>query len=85
MNEMWLKLFADASGHNFVNGAHFFCTVAQAMHQILVDHARRRNALKRGQPVMHMSHKEFANLAHEAPDELLLAVHDALEYLQEGG
>jgi RNA polymerase sigma-70 factor, ECF subfamily len=35
---------------SFVNRAHFYGAAAEAMRRILVDHARRRNAGKRGGP-----------------------------------
>jgi hypothetical protein len=36
---------------NFANRWHFFAAAAEAMRRILVDHARRKQALKRGGPV----------------------------------
>jgi RNA polymerase sigma factor (TIGR02999 family) len=47
VNEAYLKLF----GHSeiqFVDRAHFFALVSQAMRRILVDHARTRGAVRRG-------------------------------------
>ena len=47
VNEAYLKLF----GHSeiqFVDRAHFFAVVSQAMRRILVDHARTRAAIRRG-------------------------------------
>ena len=35
----------------FANARHFFAAAADAMRRILVDHARRKRALKRGGPV----------------------------------
>jgi RNA polymerase sigma factor (TIGR02999 family) len=78
VHELWLKLFGKAPNRNFASQKHFFCTAAKAMRQILVGYARRRDAKKRGERV-NMSTTEFANLAHEAPDELLLAVDEALD------
>jgi RNA polymerase sigma-70 factor (ECF subfamily) len=46
VNEVYLKLF----GHSevqFVDRAHFFAVVSQAMRRILVDHARMRAAARR--------------------------------------
>jgi RNA polymerase sigma factor (TIGR02999 family) len=78
VSELWLKLFGKDPNRNFANQKHFFCTATKAMRQILVGHARRRDAEKRGERV-DMPTTEFANLAHEAPDELVLAVHEALD------
>jgi RNA polymerase sigma factor (sigma-70 family) len=36
---------------SFANRRHFFAAAAEAMRRILVDHARRKQALKRGGPV----------------------------------
>jgi len=47
VHEAYLKLF----GHSeiqFVDRAHFFAVVSQAMRRILVDHARARAAARRG-------------------------------------
>jgi RNA polymerase sigma factor (TIGR02999 family) len=47
VNEAYLKL-AGQSGLSFANRAGFFALAAKAMRQLLVDHARARNAAKRG-------------------------------------
>jgi len=47
VHEAYLKLFEGAEVH-FVNRAHFFALVSQAMRRILVDHARARAAAHRG-------------------------------------
>ena len=47
VNEAYLKL-VDADGVALRNRAHFFAVSARAMRAILVDHARARNAAKRG-------------------------------------
>src|SRR3954452_6640502 len=46
VNDAYLQL-AD-QGANWQNRAHFFAIAAQLMRRIMVDHARRRQALKRG-------------------------------------
>jgi RNA polymerase sigma factor (TIGR02999 family) len=47
VNEAYLRL-ADHADPRWRNRAHFFAICAQLMRQILVDHARRRGARKRG-------------------------------------
>jgi len=47
VNEAYLKL-SSATATEWINKAHFFGVAAHAMRQILVDHARREQALKRG-------------------------------------
>jgi RNA polymerase sigma factor (TIGR02999 family) len=46
VNEVYLKLFR-GSEVQFVDRAHFFAVVSQAMRRILVDHARMRSAARR--------------------------------------
>jgi RNA polymerase sigma factor (TIGR02999 family) len=46
VNEAYLKLFGRAE-IQFVDRAHFFAAVSQAMRRILVDHARARAAARR--------------------------------------
>jgi RNA polymerase sigma-70 factor, ECF subfamily len=46
VHEAYLRL-VDQSSPNFKNRRHFFGVAARLMRQILVDHARRRNAAKR--------------------------------------
>jgi RNA polymerase sigma factor (TIGR02999 family) len=47
IHEAWLRLVA-ADQRGFENRAHFFALAARAMRQVLIDHARRRGAEKRG-------------------------------------
>jgi len=47
VNEAYLKLFGHAE-IQFVDRAHFFAVVSQAMRRILVDHARARATARRG-------------------------------------
>jgi RNA polymerase sigma factor (TIGR02999 family) len=47
VNEAFIRLF-DGEQPHFENRAHFFAIAARAMRRVLVDHARRRLADKRG-------------------------------------
>jgi RNA polymerase sigma factor (TIGR02999 family) len=47
VHEAYLRLI-DQRNVNWQNRAHFFAIASQAMRRIIVDHARRHNALKRG-------------------------------------
>jgi RNA polymerase sigma factor (TIGR02999 family) len=80
-NDAWLKLFPDGKSAIFENRGHFFGTAAIVMHRILVDHARRRLAIKRGGDLhkTQLSDTQFVELAHPASDEVIEAVHEALE------
>ena len=52
VHEAFLKL-ANHERLELADRRHFLCTAARAMRQILVDHARRRSALKRGGGMPH--------------------------------
>ena len=78
VNDAWLKLFPAGTNPKFENRPYFFKAAGNAMHLILVDHARRKNAAKRGKKE-EMSDTQFAEFVHPAPDDLILAVHEALE------
>jgi RNA polymerase sigma factor (TIGR02999 family) len=60
--------------------SHFFGLAAQAMRQILVDHARSRNYQKRGGEAERVSFDEAANFAEERAWELI-ALDEALQEL----
>ena len=47
VNEVFLKLFGTEALEKVQDRAHFFALAAKAMRQILVDHARQRQAAKR--------------------------------------
>ena len=50
IHEVYLKL-CQQEGANWTDKNHFLAVACQSMRRILVDHARRRGALKRGHPV----------------------------------
>jgi RNA polymerase sigma-70 factor (ECF subfamily) len=80
VNEAYLRL-VDQRRVDWRNRAHFFGVAAQMMRQILVDHARRHNAGKRGDGLQHVSIDEV-----EAPapgDHMsVLALDQALGRLE---
>ena len=83
VNEAYLRLI-DQRRVQWRNRAHFFGVAANLMRRILVDHARRRLADKRGGDVQRISigGVEPADPASEATQAVdLLALHDALERL----
>lgn len=76
VHEAWLKL-ADQGGVDWQGRAHFFGFAARVMRQVLVDHARKHDAARRGGGWARVS---LSNVEPAAEDEFeLLAVHDALE------
>jgi RNA polymerase sigma factor (TIGR02999 family) len=82
VNDAWLKLFPEGQNPQFKGRAYFFGAAAEVMRRVLIDHARGRNALKRGVRV-EKSETEFAEFSHPAPDELLIAVDEALKRFAE--
>jgi RNA polymerase sigma factor (TIGR02999 family) len=55
VHEAYLRLVGPVGGRNFASRQHFFAAAADAMRRILVDSARRKQALKRGARPKHLS------------------------------
>jgi RNA polymerase sigma factor (TIGR02999 family) len=79
-HEAFLRLLAPQALAGTRDRSHFLAAAARAMRQILVDHARRRAADKRGggQEVLPLD-EALDHLARQKLD--VLAVHEALEEL----
>ena len=79
VHEAWMRLTqGDVS---WENRAHFFGAAAEGMRRILIEHARRRAAQKRGGGLPHVTFDELAVAAVD-PDVDLLAMDDALKALE---
>jgi RNA polymerase sigma factor (TIGR02999 family) len=79
VHEAFVRLI-DQSGIDWKSRAHFFAIAAEVMRHVLVDHARRRNAVKRGASVQRVTLNESADVAGR--DEIdVLALDEALEEL----
>jgi RNA polymerase sigma-70 factor (ECF subfamily) len=81
VNEVYMRL-ADAHDIDWKNRAHFFGTAAIMMRRILVDHARSRNAGKRGGAAERIS-LENAFVYADAQSWQVVALHEALTRLEE--
>lgn len=79
VNEAYLRMIDQTRVH-WRDRAHFFGVAAQMMRRILVDHARSRDAAKRGGGEYQFSLDEVC-LPFKGRSEDLLAVDDALESL----
>lgn len=79
VHEAYLRL-VDQTRVNWQNRAHFFGVAAQIMRRLLVDHARKHNAEKRGQEFQKLSLDENIDRAVERSAELV-ALDDALKTL----
>lgn len=81
VHEAYLRL-ADGATPDWQDRAHFFAVASTAMRRILIDHAKQRNAEKRGGTSMHVdfdpSHFGDAGAAANADPTSLLALDDAL-------
>lgn len=78
VHEAYLRL-ANRSNSSIENRPYFFAIAARVMRQVLVDHARRRKAAKRGS--VKVALEMAANLPHEQ-DADLLALNRALDALE---
>ncbi len=81
VNELYMKL-VDQRRVQWRNRAHFFGSAAHIMRRILVDHARVRDAGKRGKGAKPVSLQEISDVAVK-PDVDLIALDDALSALAE--
>ena len=79
VHEVWLRLVVP-NRSKWQNRAHFFAAASEAMRRILVDHARRKQRLKRGGGAEHEELEENT-IVLAVPAEELLAVDEAMEQL----
>jgi RNA polymerase sigma factor (TIGR02999 family) len=80
VHDAWLRLGGDAQP-NWQNRAHFFGAAAEAMRRILIDRARRRQALRHGGGQERINVDDLELAAATDDDDQLLAVHEALDKL----
>lgn len=69
VHEAYLKLVGGNGAWN--DRAHFFALASTAMRQLLVDHARRRHADKRGGGAIHVTLSEAADSSAAPPLDVL--------------
>lgn len=83
VHEAWLRLGISPGGAAplpAVDRAHFLGITIRAMRQVLIDHARRRIAEKRGGGAIGVTLGDADGVRNTSPEELL-ALFDALEKL----
>lgn len=82
-NEACLKMLG-ADARRLGSSAHFLAVSAQAMRQILVDHARKRNAAKRGgpEPRQRLTMTGIPDSSGAATQLDVLALNEALERIE---
>ena len=81
VNEVFLRLVGEQE-IKWQSRAHFFGIAARLMRRILIDHARARQAAKRGGPHYSLSLSEADRVADQSAVNLL-SLHLALERLAE--
>lgn len=80
VNELYLRLVAQRIGR-WPNRAHFFAVAARLLRRILVDHARKRGAAKRGGDAARTPLEDFMAAQVPAHDNLL-DLNQALDELR---
>lgn len=82
VNEAFLRLMGHGARQDWESRSHFVAIAAHHMRQILVDHARRHGAAKRGGGATMISLDDAPAAAGAASIDVL-ALHEALEKLAE--
>lgn len=82
VHEAWLRM-VDAKAQNWKNRSCFYSASAMAMRCILVEHARKKHALKRGGGQQRRLDIDVLDLAEVEPDEKILQVDDALKHFEQ--
>lgn len=86
VHEVYLKL-GDQASPSWKDRAHFMAVASRAMRHLLIDHARHRDARKRGGGQRRVSFDQLesaladSHAASTARDQILLALDDALNQL----
>jgi RNA polymerase sigma factor (TIGR02999 family) len=70
VHEAYLRLVDGEKAQHWDSRGHFFAAAAEAMRRILVENARRKQAVKRGGGTRRVPLEEFHRVA-ESPDDLL--------------
>ena len=83
VHDAYLQLVGSEQAVDWSDRRHFYVLAAKAMRRILVDHARRRRASKRGGPEQRRADLEPNSVADRAEGEQVIALHLALKRLAE--
>lgn len=85
VHDAFLQLLGGEQPVDWNDRKHFYVVAAKAMRHILVDRARRRNALKRGGPDRRRSGEEIDRMADDkqGSQDDVLAINEALKRLAE--
>jgi RNA polymerase sigma factor (TIGR02999 family) len=80
VHEAWLRMVG-GGGRRWQNRAHFFGAAAEAMRRILIEKARNKARLKRGENPLRIE-LDKADLKAASPDEKAVLIDEALKRLQ---
>ena len=80
VHEAWLRLTKD-NDQSWENRGHFLGVAAEAMRRILVERARRKQAVRHGGGLFRLDIEDL-DLVAIAPDDKVLLVDEALEQLR---
>jgi RNA polymerase sigma factor (TIGR02999 family) len=80
VHELFLRVAAE-SGASWENRAHFFATAATAMRRVLIDHARRQHAVKRGAGAARLPIDDITSLPIAERSAWLLSLDESLDRL----
>ena len=78
VHEAFLRLVGNEDIEQWENRGHFFMAAAEAMHRILIEHARKKKALKRGGAIAQYELEEHDASIDPIDYESLLALDEAL-------
>jgi RNA polymerase sigma factor (TIGR02999 family) len=81
VNEAYMRLAQQQPGKAWQDRTHFFAVAAHVVRAVLVDHARARNAVKRGAGAVSVE-LSIANVSRPAPAVDLLDLDAALQALE---
>jgi RNA polymerase sigma factor (TIGR02999 family) len=79
VHEAWIRL-SNSKNRAWQGRTHFFAAAAEAMRRILIEQARRKATLKRGEGVVPDEWND-SMIELKSPPEEILAVHEALDEL----
>jgi RNA polymerase sigma factor (TIGR02999 family) len=80
VHDAWQQLVGGERPASFANRAHFFGAAASAMRRILIDHARRKKAEKRGGGLVPLQ-LDSVDVAVNTDETTLLRIDEALDKL----
>ena len=81
VHEAWLRM-VNHNDRTWHNRAYFFSAASTAMRNILIDHARKKAAIKHGGNMKRIDFDQI-ELAGDAPEARILMVEDALQRLEQ--